>query len=175
MTILDYIVIAVVGLAAVAGFLRGLVQELLSLAAWFVTIMAIRQFHTMLTEFMAQYLGDEMTTAILAFAVLLLIPYAAMKVIANNVGKASRNSVLGPIDRALGFGFGAVKGLIIVVVGFSLIVLGYDSIWGERGRPDWISQAFTYNFVEAGSRSMVEMIAAQRAELSPSNDTAGVE
>lgn len=166
MTGLDYILIIVVALAAIGGFTRGFVQEVLSLAAWGLAIMAIRYLHTPLTDTLGTYIGEGTTTAILAFALLLLIPYAAMRVIANNVGKASRNSVLGPVDRVLGFGFGAIKGLIILVIAFSLIVLGYDTIWGVQGRPGWIVNARSYSLVDASSRSMVEMIADRRARLS---------
>lgn len=165
MTLLDYVLIFVVGLAAYAGFQRGLLQELLSLGAWFLAIAAIMTLHTPMTEYLVPYTGPGITTAVLAFAILLLIPYAAMKIIANNVGKASKGSVLGPIDKALGFGFGAVKGLVIVAIGFSLIVLAYDTIWGERGRPDWISRAASYDFLDASSRSMVDMVAERRARV----------
>ncbi len=72
----------------------------------------------------------------MAFALLLLIPYAGMKLIAGRLGERSRKSVLGPIDRVLGFGFGAVKGAIIVVMAFSLLVLRLRSrCWGISGRP----------------------------------------
>ena len=165
MTLLDYLLIVVVGLAAFAGFQRGLLQELLSLAAWFLAIAAIKVFHTPITEYLVPYTGPGITTAILAFAMLLIIPYAAMKIIASNVGKASKASFLGPIDKALGFGFGAVKGLVIMAVGFSLIVLAYDTIWGERGRPDWISRAASYDFLDASSRTMLDMVAERRARV----------
>ena len=99
------------------------------------------------------------------FALLLLIPYAAMKLIARIVGRKARGSVLGPIDRVLGFGFGAVKGVIIIILAFSLLVLGYDTIWGAKGRPLWISEARTYQLVDAGSRAMVQLIAERRARV----------
>ena len=60
--------------------------------------------------------------------------------------------MLGPVDRVLGFGFGAVKGVMVVVVAFSLLVLGYDEGWGAKGRPVWIAEARTYQFVDAASR-----------------------
>ncbi len=165
MTGFDFIVLLIVGVAAVGGFMRGFVQEILSLAAWILALFAIRFLHTPLTAALVNYVGEDITTAVLAFAILLLIPYAAMKVIANNVGKASRSSVLGPIDRVLGFGFGALKGAVIVVIAFSLLVLGYDTVWGYKGRPTWISNARSYDFIDAGSRSLVEMIAERRREL----------
>ncbi len=170
MTGFDIIVLIVVGVAAIGGFLRGLVQEVLSLAAWILAALAIRYMHTPLTEQLVQYLDDPITTSILAFALLLLIPYAAMKVIANNAGEASRNSILGPIDRVLGFGFGALKGALIVVFAFSVLVLGFDTVWGYKGRPVWITTARTYPVVDAASRDLVKLIAERRAELSATGD-----
>lgn len=165
MTGLDYIVLLIVGVAAVGGFLRGLVQEMLSLAAWFVAIFAIRFFHTPATELLAGYIGEGTSTTILAFLLLLLIPYFVMRLIASRAGAVSRKSVIGPVDRVLGFGFGVVKGFIIAVLGFSLLVLGYDTIWGAQGRPDWITTARSYPLVDASSRGLVEMIAEHRARV----------
>lgn len=172
MTGFDFIVLGVVAIAAVGGFMRGFLQEVLSFAAWILAAFAIRYLHTPLTTAIAEYLGYGISTAILAFALLLLIPYAAMKVIANNLGSASRNSVLGPIDRVLGFGFGALKGVLVVVIAFSLLVLGYDSVWGIGGRPTWITTARSYDLVDSGSRSLVEIIAQRRAQVRESQTVA---
>jgi membrane protein required for colicin V production len=165
MTGLDIIALLVVAIAAVGGFMRGFVQEVLSLAAWILAIFAIRYLHTDLTAFLAQYIGTSTSAALLAFALLLLIPYVAMKLIAGRLGKASRNSIIGPFDRVLGFGFGAVKGLIIVVVAFSVLVLGYDTAWGPGGRPNWIKNARTYPFINAASEAMVQLIEMRRERL----------
>ncbi|WP_374405661.1 CvpA family protein [Pelagerythrobacter sp.] len=165
MTAFDIIVLIIVGVASVGGFMRGFVQEVLSLAAWILALFAIRALHTPLTAAMEPYLGGGTGTSVLAFTLLLLIPYAAMKLIAGRMGKASRVSMLGPIDRVLGFGFGAIKGAIIVVLAFSLLVLGYDTIWGVAGRPAWITTARTYPVVNASSDALVEMIHTRRAML----------
>lgn len=165
MTGFDYLVLLIVGVAAMGGFMRGFLQEVLSFGAWILAAFAIRFLHTPLTIVMQNVTGQTITTSVLAFALLLLIPYAAMKVIASNVGKASRNSLLGPIDRVLGFGFGALKGILIVVIAFSLLVLGYDSVWDYRGRPAWITTARSYELVDGASRSMVEVLAQRRAKL----------
>ena len=165
MTGFDILVVAIVGVAAIGGVMRGFLQEVLSLGAWFLAAFAIRYLHTPLTLQMQEFIGSSVTTSVLAFTFLLLIPYAAMKVIANNVGRASRNSVLGPIDRVLGAGFGALKGLLIAIIAFSVLVLGYDSVWDYRGRPVWITTAQSYTFIDAGSRSLVEVLAQRRAGL----------
>ena len=165
MTGFDYLVLLIVGIAAAGGFMRGFMQEILSLAAWILAAFAIRFLHTPLTLALEEYIGPEITTALLSFTLLLLIPYAAMKVIANNVGTVSRGSVMGPVDRVLGFGFGALKGVVIVVIAFSLLVLGYDGIWGYKGRPNWITTARSYELVDASSRALVEALAERRSRL----------
>ena len=172
MTGFDIIVLIIVGVAAIGGFLRGLVQEVLSLAAWVLAAFSIYYLHTPLTEALGDYYDVEPATAILAFALLLLIPYAAMKVIANNAGEASRGSILGPIDRVLGFGFGAVKGALIMVFAFSVLVLGFDTVWGYKGRPTWITTARTYPAADAFSQALVRMIDERRAALQQEEDAA---
>ena len=165
MTGFDIIVLVIVGIAAVGGFLRGFVQEILSLAAWVLAILAINSLHTPLTAWLVQHVGSPSGAAVLAFTLLLLIPYAAMKLIAGRMGETTRTSILGPVDRVIGFAFGAIKGGIIVVAAFSLLVLGYDSIWGMQGRPDWIKTARTYQLVDAGSQAMVRMIEESRTRF----------
>lgn len=163
MTGFDIAVLLIVGFGAVTGFMRGFVQEILALAAWVFALFAIRFLHAPLTAFFEPEVGSNSAAAVLAFALLLLVPYAFVKLVARWAGETSRKSVLGPIDRVLGFGFGAVKGMIIVTLGFSILVLGYDTVWGAKGRPEWITFARTYPFVNASSEQLVTLIAERRA------------
>ncbi|MCJ2181897.1 CvpA family protein [Novosphingobium sp. 1949] len=165
MTGFDIAALLFVGLGAVTGFLRGFVQEVLSLSAWIFALFAIRMLHTPLTLQLEDYLGTGSSAGILAFALLLLVPYAVVKLVARWAGSQSRKSVLGPIDRVLGFGFGAMKGIIIIVLAFSVLMLGYDTVWGVSGRPDWITQSRTYPFINASSDALVKMIAERRQAM----------
>ncbi len=166
MTGFDIAVLLFVGLGAITGFIRGFVQEILALGAWVFAIFAIRMLHTPVTDWLTPHIGTESGSGVLAFALLLLVPYAAVKIIAGWAGNKSRASVLGPIDRVLGFGFGAVKGVVIVIMAFSVLVLGYDTVWGIGGRPHWITQSRTYPFVNASSEALVQLIAQRRREAS---------
>lgn len=165
MTGFDIGVLIMVGFSAVTGFMRGFVQEVLALTAWVFALVAINFLHTPLTAFFVPYVGSTTNSAIFAFALLLLVPYATIKLVSLQAGKKSRASVLGPIDRVLGFGFGAVRGMIIVILFFSILVLGYDSVWGPGGRPGIMTQARTYPFVNASSEELVEMIGERRRRV----------
>ena len=162
---LDIIVFIIVGVAAVGGFMRGLVQEVLSLASWVIAAFALHFLHPFLTDALGLVYRGGMVTSIFAFVLLLLVPYAAMKVIAGNASGASEGAILGPIDRVLGFGFGGVKGALIAVFGFSLLVIGFDDTWGYRGRPVWITTARTYAAADAFSRQLIPAIGIRREQL----------
>ncbi len=168
----DIVVLLIVGVTAIAGFFRGFVQEVLALVAWILAVLAIYWLHTPLTGGLMQFLANETAAAVLAFALLLLVPYAVVKFASKWVGTGTRNSVLGPIDRLLGFGFGAIKGFIVVVLAFSVLVLGYDTVWGPLGRPAWITLARTYPFVNAASSELVDLIAERHAAARSENERA---
>lgn len=170
MTGFDIIVLLIVGVAAVGGFMRGFVQEVLSLAAWILALFAIHYLHTPLYDWLEPKIGTPSGAAVLAFALLLLIPYAGMKLIAGRMGGATRASMLGPIDRVLGFGFGAIKGAIVVTCAFALLVLGYDTVWGYAGRPTWITTARTYPLVNASADALVQLIHERREALRASDE-----
>jgi membrane protein required for colicin V production len=102
---------------------------------------------------------------------LLLIPYAAMKVIIGNASQASDGALLGPIDRVLGFGFGGVKGALVAVFAFSLLVTGFDEKWGYTGRPTWITTARSYTAADAFSRQLIPAIAVRRDRLRGESET----
>lgn len=165
MTELDLIVLVIVCVAAIGGFMRGLVQEVLSLAAWIVTLFAINRLHSPLTDWVMGYTDDEVTSSVLAFAILLLIPSAAITLIAKAAAGDPGQSSLKIVDKILGFGFGMVKGVIMAVLAFSVVALGYDATWGVSGRPTWITNARSYPFINASSVQLVEMLGQRRAEL----------
>jgi membrane protein required for colicin V production len=165
MTGFDIGVLIVVGVTAASGFMRGFIHEILSLAAWIVAVFAIHYLHTPLTELLIPYTGDRLgSAAVFAFALLLLVPYFIIKMLAKRMGDLSRDSLLGPIDRVIGFGFGGIKGLLIIVMGFSILVLGFDTLQGVGGRPMWMTQARTYPFVNRSSEALVKIIAERRSE-----------
>jgi membrane protein required for colicin V production len=162
---LDIIIIIIVGVAAIGGFMRGLVQEVLSLASWIMAAFALHFLHPSLTKGLRMLYPVEPADSLLAFVLLLLIPYAAMKVIIGTASGPSDGAVLGPVDRVLGFGFGGIKGALIAIFAFSLLVTGFDESWGYTGRPQWIVTARTYAAADAFSRQLIPAIAVRRDEL----------
>lgn len=163
LTALDIIVLIVVGGAAVLGFMRGFVTEVLSLMAWLFVVFALKFFHTPIAAALAGPIGTAAGAAVLAFAIIAGGTYFGGRMVARAIGKRTRTSILGPVDRALGFGFGALKGLILVSLAFSLMVLVLDTIHGgPRDRPEWMTKSRTYPMLNETSAGIADFIARRR-------------
>jgi membrane protein required for colicin V production len=163
MTALDIIVLFLLGSGAVFGFMRGFVQEALSLIAWLLIIAAVRIFHGPATSALSEAVGTESGAAALAFLAIVIVIFALGKWISNSIGKKSRKSVLGPIDRVLGFGFGMLKGLIFSTLIFLLLVMGYETLFGDKEqRPDWMTKSRTYPLLNASGDAMSEFVRERR-------------
>ncbi len=163
MTGLDIFVLILMGGAAVLGFLRGFVQEALALMAWILVVLGVRALHTPITDRLIGPVGSESGASVLAFASIVIVTYALGRWIARSIGARSRKSVLGPIDRVLGFGFGMVKGLIGATLLYLLVVLVYDTIYGaDEPRPEWLGESRTYPLLNASGKAMVDFVQEQR-------------
>ncbi|MFZ5746738.1 MAG: CvpA family protein [Pseudomonadota bacterium] len=163
LTALDILVLLAIGGAAVLGFLRGFVTEVLALLAWLLIVVAIKFFHTPLTELLSGVVGTVSGAAVLAFAIIGGVTYFGGRMVARAIGARTRDSFLGPIDRALGFGFGALKGLILVSLGFLLVVLVIDTVsGGPAKRPEWITASTTYPLLNNTSASIADFVDRRR-------------
>lgn len=162
-TALDMIVLLLVGGGAVLGIMRGFVSVVIGLFAWVAAIAALKLFYTPAAAMLTGVVGTEAGAAVLAFALVFGIVFFAGKLIAASLGQRVRNSVLGPLDRGLGLGFGALKGLIIATLGFLLVNIGYDTIFGgDSERPAWMTESHSYTLLDASSRAIVDFVETRR-------------
>jgi membrane protein required for colicin V production len=160
---LDIIVLIVIGGAAVLGFVRGFVTEVLALLAWLLVVLALKLLHQPLAGLLADAVGTAQGGAVLAFALLAGLTYFGGRLIARTIGSRIRDSFLGPIDRALGFGFGALKGLVLTSIAFLLLVLVFDTVGGgPAGRPEWITRSATYPLLDRTSAGIAQFVERRR-------------
>lgn len=163
LTALDMIVLVLVGGGAVIGLMRGFTSEIVSLATWVVAIFALKFFYTPVAAFVAQWAGTGSAGAILAFALVFGVVFLAGKLVAASLGSQIRSSALSGFDRLLGLGFGALKGLVVATLGFLLVNLGHDTLFGgDSERPQWITQSRSHVLLDAGSRAIVDFVEARR-------------
>lgn len=163
MSALDIFVILLLGGGAVIGFVRGFVHEVLSLLAWVAAIAMLKLFHGQLTAGLGDFVGTPAGAAVLAFALLFVPTFILVKLLARSLGRSTRRSLLGPVDRVLGGGFGMLKGLIGATLFFLLANLATDLVYGpEAERPAWMTESRTYSLLNASSTAVVDWVETRR-------------
>ena len=170
MTALDvFVFLLLIGGGAVA-FVRGFVHEVISLFAWVVAIAMLKLFHTQLwTGLMNSFHTSSPAAAVLAFAILFIPSFLIVKLLARSIGgKTRRHSMLGPFDRLLGGGFGALKGLLGATLFFLLANLATDMVYGPQAdRPQWMTKSRTYPLLNASGRAIVDWVEGRRLHPRP--------
>lgn len=163
LTALDILVLLAIGGAAIFGALRGFVTEVLALLVWVLIVGALKLLHTPLTHALSGPVGTSSGAAVLSFALIAGVCYFGGRMAARAIGASTRSSFLGPVDRALGFGFGALKGLILASLAFLLVALVIDTIsGGPTRRPQWMTKSMTYPLLDKTSAFVAEFVDRRR-------------
>jgi membrane protein required for colicin V production len=164
-TALDiFVFLLLIGGAAI-GFVRGFVHEVISLFAWIVAIAMLKLFHGQLSSGLTGTFGSTpAAAAVIAFAILFIPTFVLVKLVARSLGgKTRRSPFLGPVDRVLGGGFGALKGLLGVTLFFLLANLATDMVYGPQAdRPEWMTRSRTYPLLNASGRAIVDWVETRR-------------
>lgn len=154
-TAFDWIVVALVGLLALRGLMRGFTHEAISLAGWILAIVVVRLFHEQATNWLLPKTGGEATAAIIAFVVLFFGTAFLARLAAGAAGGFAKRSLLGPMDRVLGLGFGALKGLILASAMFLLTQFSTGLFDAEQEAPEWLTQSRSAPLLSLSANAMV--------------------
>lgn len=158
LTAFDIVAVLLVGLAALAGLARGFVGEVFSLLAWVAGIAAVRFGFEATKPIVQPFVGDEAGAAILAFVGLFLGAFILVRLLGGSVSKSTKGSIIGPVDRLLGLGFGATKGVLAAALLFLLVNLTFDTIDPGEPSPDWIAKAKTAPTLAMISKVLVDFV-----------------
>jgi membrane protein required for colicin V production len=139
----DWIVIAVVVASALFAFLRGIIKELLALAAWVVGLGAALVFAGPLGAQLPEIRNYPSLRYVLAFVAILVAVLVAGALLAWALRGGARAIGLGFVDRGLGAMFGVARGLLVVLI-FVIIAgsagLGAQDWWQNSVLAPWLAR-----------------------------------
>lgn len=162
LTAFDIVVLILVVLAAAAGLMRGFVGEIVSLLAWVAGIMAVRFFYAPAKAFAMTLVGTEAGAAILALVALFLGAFIIVRLIGGQLSQGTKASVIGPIDRVLGLGFGAAKGVLAAALIFLVVTMAFETIDPGEPAPEWLAKAESAPTLAMVSKALVDFVEEQR-------------
>lgn len=132
MTVLDYILIAIVALSTAIGLMRGLVSEVIALVAWVLAFVVARQFGGDVATLLPASLQDPGARMACGFAlafIAVLLLCGALRWLLRSLIKASG---LDFPDRVLGGLFGLTRAafiLLLIVVGAAFTPAPEQAWW----------------------------------------------
>ncbi len=140
-TLFDGLLLGLMLISGVLAMIRGFSREVLSVGSWVAAAAAAFFYYSLLSPFMAQYtvqISSSKTVADVAaagviFAVVLII----VSLLTMRVADFIADSRIGPLDRTLGFVFGATRGALLVVVG----LVFYNWLITPENQWPWIANA----------------------------------
>ncbi len=167
----DAALIAVVVISAAVAYFRGLVREVLSLAAWIGAAVAAFLAREPLRPHVSAWLEPPILADAVGAGAVFLIVLVILKIITNMIADLVQDSVLGGIDRVLGLVFGAVRGAFVLVLAYILagMFIPETNTW-----PAAVKDARGLPIVADAARRMVDkMPEAYRPRLVESPGPAG--
>lgn len=134
MSIIDWVIVAILAVSSLISLKRGFVKESLSLATWIIAFVVARAFSGHLSSLLVGSIETDSLRWILAFVILFaatLIVGALLNHLLSHIIKATG---LSGTDRVLGMVFGLIRGAIIVVIviyGLQYTLLSNDDWWKQ--------------------------------------------
>lgn len=142
-TVVDIGFFAVLAISALLGIWRGLIREVFALIAWVAAAWVSYHHATWLAkEWLSGVPGGEMTQLALGFVILFILTMIVCALIGRFLAKIMQQAGLSPMDRFLGFAFGLLRGLLVIVVLSSLL-----SLTGATQTTEW-RKAWTLPAIE---------------------------
>lgn len=151
---LDLAVLIVVLMSGLLALLRGFTREVLAILSWVVAAAAAYFFHPLVTPYFKPYVQKEEIALAGAVAAVFFIALVLVSIVTVKLSDAILDSKIGALDRTLGFLFGAVRGALLAIVAF----LFYSWLVPPANQQDWIKNARTKPFLEAGGETLRQML-----------------
>lgn len=149
-TLADGAVALIVLVSALLAYNRGVTREALAIGGWIVAGLAAFYFAPMVSPLVleipvvANILRSSCTLTVLAsFAIVFAGALLILSIFTPLLSSAVQDTILGPIDRALGFLFGLARGVLLIGV----LYLLYDTLVNESERIAMIDQSFSHGFI----------------------------
>jgi membrane protein required for colicin V production len=133
MNVADALILLVIAISALLSLRRGFTREAFSLLTWVAAFVVARLFGPSLELMLDNTIDTPSARMAAAFAILFAATLVVGALINHLLGELIRVTGLSATDRLFGMVFGAVRGilLVVVLVGVGSHVFSADSWWHE--------------------------------------------
>ncbi|VEJ45152.1 CvpA family protein [Bartonella vinsonii] len=153
-TVLDGIVVAIILLSAFLAMLRGFSREVLSLVSWAIAAVATLFLFKPFLPFFEQYLSNKMIALITTLVTIFIVVLIITSIITMKISDFIIDSRIGILDRTIGFVFGALRGVFIMVIGMLLI----NALIKPENQANWLKNATTKPILDSWGHKVLKIL-----------------
>ncbi len=152
---LDIGLLVVIFISALLAMLRGFTREVLAIASWGAAAVAAIYLYPLVLPYVKPHVGKEEFAVAISAALVFLVVLIIASLITAKISDMILDSKIGPLDRSLGFVFGAFRGLLLCVIAFAFFSWFFQE--PER-QPEWVRSARMKPILEASSTQLRELL-----------------
>jgi membrane protein required for colicin V production len=156
---LDLAVVAIVLISAFLASVRGFTREVLAIISWVAAAVAAYYLYPQALPFAKQYISNQTIALIAAIAAVFLVTLIVVALITVKISDFILDSRIGPLDRTLGFLFGAARGALIALVAFAFFVW----LVPDKNQPGWVKDSRVRPLLEPAGESLVGLLQCEDA------------
>ena len=165
-TLLDALFIGLVLISAILAMVRGFSREVLSIASWIAAAAAAFFFYGALTPTILGYVDNLVIAQLISAGIIFLVALVVVTIITMRIADMIIDSRIGPLDRSLGFVFGAARGVIVAAVAIWFI----NFFVGEQ-EVAWIESAKSKPFLDQVAQALVGLLPEDLGNVAPGGNT----
>ncbi len=151
---LDLALIGIVLVSALLSMVRGFTREVLAIASWAAAFAAAYYFYPQLLPYAKQYIHKDALALAATVAAIFFVTLIVVSIVTVRLSDAILDSKVGPLDRTLGFVFGAARGFALGVIAFLL----FNYLVPQKAQPEWVATARTRPVLQATGEDLIAML-----------------
>ena len=139
LTWLDIILIGVMLVSGLLAMMRGITREVLALLAWVGAFIATLVMYPILKNPVREKINSDILADTLIIGGVFIAVLVVISVVTMRFTDVLLESRVGALDRTLGFIFGILRGLVLVVIAY----LFFAWLVPKTQQPEWVKEART--------------------------------
>lgn len=151
---LDVILVAIMLISGFLAMLRGITREMLSIMSWALAAIAALFIYPLYRDSVRKIIQPDILADGVLITTVFVIVLIVVSLITVRLSDRVLDSRVGALDRTLGFVFGLVRGLILVVIAYELLV----AIMPKETLPGWVTEARSLPVIESTGRAIISLL-----------------
>jgi membrane protein required for colicin V production len=153
---LDIGLLVIIFISALLAMLRGFTREVLAIASWGAAAVAAIYLYPLLLPYVKPHVSKDILAQGISAAIVFFATLIIASLVTAKISDAILDSKVGPLDRSLGFVFGAVRGFLLCAIAFIFFQWFFSNQEGKM--PDFVKTARTKAILQAAGDQLKAML-----------------